>query len=44
MRLTVTSFSLSVDSLVAIGGVTPRNLLQDGTYGFVLVSASSSLP
>lgn len=44
MRLTVTSFSLSVDSLVAIGGVTPRNLLQEGTYGIVLVSASSSLP
>jgi hypothetical protein len=29
MRLVVTSFSLSVDSLVAIGGVTPRNLFQD---------------
>ena len=44
IRLTVTSFSLSVDSLVAIGGVTPRNLLQDGTYGIVPVSASSSSP
>ena len=44
IRLTVTSFSRSVDSLVAIGGVTPRNLLQDGTYGIVSVSASSSLP
>lgn len=44
IRLTVTSFSRSVDSLVAIGGVTPRNLLQDGAYGIVSVSASSSLP
>ena len=29
IRVVVTSFSFSVDSLVAIGGVTPRNLLQD---------------
>jgi hypothetical protein len=44
MRVVVTSFSLSVDSLVAIGGVTPRYLLQMGAYDIVPVSASSSLP
>lgn len=40
----VTSFSLSVDSLVAIGGVTPRYLLQMGAYEIVPVTASSGLP
>lgn len=40
----MTSFSLSVDSLVAIGGVTPRYLLQMGAYDIVPVSASSSIP
>jgi hypothetical protein len=44
IRVVVTSFSLSVDSLVAIGGVTPRYLLQMAGYKIVPVRASSSLP
>ena len=44
IRVIVTSFSLSVDSLVAIGGVTPRYLLRMGAYDIVPVSASPSLP
>ena len=36
MRLSVTSFSLSLDSLVEIGGVTPRypGLREDMCSGF----------
>lgn len=30
MSVIVTSFSLSLDSLVAIGGVTPRKLRKEG--------------
>ena len=45
MRVTVTSFSLSFDSVVAIGGVTPKYLprttcINNDNHGVTLAAVS----
>jgi hypothetical protein len=44
MRVTVTSFSLSLDSVVEMGGVTPRYLSQTAAHGLIPVGKWSNVP